>query len=270
MSENIAENIWRGEIMKISLNSETLYHFAKDAWAGALARAYETIAVSSKDTPFPFAPPPFALPAGISPDDAWPLIRAVRGALNTPEARGICRDMARDLHLHPAASNLLVGVPSFRLALPRPLQDMPAQIPALSLHRDTWYGLPTRSINVWVPLGDADCDNGVEFFPEFFQTHVSNTSDLFSYDAWKSGDKDTIFPSADHGVVRDLHPTRFLVKRGEALLFSSQHLHRTAQRPKSMRASIDFRVLLPDNFEPDCWPKNIDSAAPKRLDDFFD
>lgn len=121
-------------------------------------------------------------------------------------------------------------------------------------HRDTWYGHPQTLVTVWIPLHDLHEDETFVFYPERFAQPVANDSEIFDYDEWvargwglkigwqsRNAGVEARYP----GVVGDVDggaPAGFACKRGEILLFSGAHFHRTLpQQLGRTRFSLDFR-----------------------------
>ncbi len=123
-------------------------------------------------------------------------------------------------------------------------------------HRDTWYGHPAALITVWIPLDDLSPDETFVFYPDRFATPVPNDSEIFDYDEWvakgwglKIGwqHRNAGIEARYPGVVGDVEPGRalgFTCQRGEILLFSGAHFHRTLpQQLGRTRFSLDFRFV---------------------------
>ncbi|WP_198912707.1 hypothetical protein [Acetobacter musti] len=53
-------------------------------------------------------------------------------------------------------------------------------------HRDTWYSAPFCQINWWTPIYGITRDNGMAFFPKYFDTPIANNSEVYNYYKWNS------------------------------------------------------------------------------------
>lgn len=139
----------------------------------------------------------------------------------------------------------LLGVPnarifglSFRLLHP----NLPSHInnTALCLHRDTWYNLPEHSINVWVAITGCIKENTFRLYPSFFDQKV----EIVNYVDASSTQDTTIFPQAPPDIVKNEVFVSVEGNKGDALAFSSHHLHQSCHTPTTVRASLDFRFVV--------------------------
>ena len=128
--------------------------------------------------------------------------------------------------------------------------------PLYSTHRDTWYAHPQCQISWWIPLHDVEAEETFVFFPEYFARAVPNDSGAFDYDHWEQdrrglrigwqdpeAGRQALYPAC----TTDLEGARqlpFACRKGEVLLFSGAHLHRTlGHRAGRTRFSCDFRTV---------------------------
>jgi hypothetical protein len=134
--------------------------------------------------------------------------------------------------------------------------DNPRAAPVYYAHRDTWYAHPSSVVTVWTALDDLTADETFVFYPERFRTPVANDSEIFDYDAWvargwslKIGwqDRDAstkarypqVLGTDDYGRAEG-----FSCTRGEILLFSGAHFHRTLPQTRGRtRFSLDARLV---------------------------
>ena len=100
-------------------------------------------------------------------------------------------------------------------------------------HRDSWYSLPRRGVNIWIPC-TRHANNGVALVPQFFRTHL------------KVGRKDPV-TNNQRTLGIDLSKEPFLAppyEVGECLLFAGDHLHYSEpNRGDQTRVSWDYRVV---------------------------
>jgi hypothetical protein len=99
----------------------------------------------------------------------------------------------------------------------------------VTLHRDTWLGFPRAGFNFWIPVSSTPSAT-LEFYPCVFNAPVQleNINDL-----------DLLPVEQDLGTL--IVPP---VEYGQALLFSSRHLHGSAMNQTShTRVSWDYRLI---------------------------
>ena len=137
--------------------------------------------------------------------------------------------------------------------------ETPAAAAVYVHHRDTWYAHPQAVITGWLPLDDLDADETFVFYPERFAVPVPNDSGTFDYDRWvqdgwalkigwqdQAAGRQARYPAMTVDVrAPDLGaPLGFSCRRGELLVFSGAHLHRTLpQATGRARFSLDFRMV---------------------------
>lgn len=122
-------------------------------------------------------------------------------------------------------------------------------------HRDTWYANPQSMLTWWIPLHDVDATNSFTFFPECFERVVHNDSEIFNFDEWVSEDDKKLIGWQDKKTGLTARYPQLLeepqglqlpvvCRRGDLLLFSGQHLHRTQKHAlDKTRFSLDFRTI---------------------------
>ena len=123
-------------------------------------------------------------------------------------------------------------------------------------HRDIWYGHPKSLITWWIPLDSLIQEETFCFYPDFFHAPVANSSEIFDYEEWVSKGWDLKIGwqkvSQEHrnqypSISQDISEAKsigFSCQKGENILFSGAHLHRTL--PQSLgrtRFSLDFRIV---------------------------
>ncbi len=141
-------------------------------------------------------------------------------------------------------------------------------------HRDTWYAHPQTLITVWVPLDDLAPEETFVFYPECFARAVPNDSQIFDYDEWveqglglKIGwqSRNAGIEARYPGVVGEVdggEALGFGCVRGEILLFSGAHFHRTLpQNLGRTRFSLDFRFVYLCDHEKGMGAPNVDNRS---------
>ena len=134
--------------------------------------------------------------------------------------------------------------------------ENPRAAPVYYPHRDTWYAHPMSVVTIWTALDDLDENETFVFFPERFSRPVNNDSEVFDYDEWVSRgwslkigwqDRDASLLARYPSVVgeSDYGPAQgFKCERGEILLFSGAHFHKTLpQALGRTRFSLDARLV---------------------------
>jgi len=107
----------------------------------------------------------------------------------------------------------------------------------VSLHRDTWLGFPNKGINLWIPITDTPSAT-LKLYPKCLNKKLvlENRGHLDMVPAESEDLGNAIVPFIDYG---------------QALLFSSRHLHCSAENLSSRnRISWDYRLIFVDDFAP--------------------
>lgn len=118
----------------------------------------------------------------------------------------------------------------FRMAIP---SARIGSINAVPAHRDSWYRLPSQGINFWLACTN-DPEAGIEIFTEQFGKKIS---------------KSNVNPETQHHEIKDKSilnnpPLVPDFKRGDIIIFSGEHLHRTkTNNTENTRISWDYRIL---------------------------
>jgi hypothetical protein len=171
-----------------------------------------------------------------------------------PSYHEALRAVVRGVGLDPRE----VAFDPLRLRVVRSRGD--AEVPAARAvyypHRDTWYAHPQTLVAWWIPLDDLSEEETFVFYPERFDDAVPNDSEIFDYDDWvrdgwelKIGwqRKESGLTARYPGVVGEVDAGRavgFSCTRGQNLLFSGAHFHRTLpQASGRTRFSLDFRLV---------------------------
>ena len=119
-------------------------------------------------------------------------------------------------------------------------------------HRDTWYSQPAAQLNWWMPVYDYDERSGFEFYPDYFDRPIRNTSRDFNYYEWNAtGRKDAAkYITSDtrkqprpEEALDTSNRVALVVPAGGLMLFSSAQLHATVPNTSGRsRFSVDFRT----------------------------
>jgi hypothetical protein len=152
--------------------------------------------------------------------------------------------------------------------------DNPRAAPVYYPHRDTWYAHPQAVVAWWIPLHDLPAEQTFVFYPERFRRPVANGSARFEYGAWvrdgwdlKIGwqDRDAgleaEYPAAATALDAGAE-VGFACRRGDNLLFSGAHFHRTLPHAAGVtRYSLDFRVVDLDDHARGAGAPNVDNRS---------
>lgn len=151
--------------------------------------------------------------------------------------------------------------------------EIPSAAPLYYGHRDTWYTNPQTILTWWTALEDVDASNSFAFYPEFFNRPVANDSEVFDYAEWvETDDKKLIgWQDRETGLTADYpqlleephgRQEPLVCNRGDLLIFSGQHLHRThAQTTSKTRFSLDFRTVTYSDEGAGRGPANVDNRS---------
>ncbi len=153
----------------------------------------------------------------------------------------------------------------------------PRAAPVYYPHRDTWYAHPMSVVTMWTALDDLESEETFVFYPRHFRAPVDNDSEVFDYDEWVSRgwslkigwqDRDASlrarYPSV-LGNIKDAdygHEVGFSCRRGEILLFSGAHFHRTLpQALGRSRFSLDARLVHLGDHRAGLGAPNVDGRS---------
>jgi hypothetical protein len=139
-------------------------------------------------------------------------------------------------------------------------------------HRDTWYSAPFCQLNWWTPIYEITIDNGMAFYPKYFDAPIANNSEVYDYYRWnatratahldidgKSAER--VAPAAQ-APVTDSPDARYVVPPGGLILFSGAQLHASLPNHSGRtRFSVDFRTVHYDDVAQDRGVVNVDSAS---------
>ena len=137
-------------------------------------------------------------------------------------------------------------------------------------HRDCWYAGPFSQINYWTPIYPLTPDNGMAFYPQYFDQAIENNSSVYNYYRWNKSratahlDLDgssRIAPEAT-GSVADAVQVRYVVPPGGLIVFAGAQLHQSLPNGSGRtRFSIDFRTVHFDDVADGRGVPNVDTAS---------
>lgn len=137
-------------------------------------------------------------------------------------------------------------------------------------HRDCWYAGPFSQINYWMPVYPLTPDNGMAFYPEYFENPIKNNSEVYNYYRWNKSratahlDLDgssRIAPEAKESVT-DALQVRYVVPPGGLIVFAGAQLHQSLPNASGRtRYSIDFRTVHYDDVAQGRGVPNVDTAC---------
>jgi hypothetical protein len=215
---------------------------------------------------------PRARAAELENDDVFERVGRIRRTLfGDPDVHELLRAAVAVQGLDPR--EVAIDPPRLRAILPRGDAN-PAARAVYYVHRDTWYGHPRSLVTWWIPLDDLPADETFVFYPDHFARPVPNDSAAFDYDAWtkkglglrigwqdlEAGTRER-YPAV-HAAAPDGPVLGFACRRGENLLFSGAHLHRTLPQDKGRaRFSVDFRIVHLRDHERGLGAPDVDGRA---------
>ena len=140
---------------------------------------------------------------------------------------------------------------------------------AFKPHRDTWYSTPMCQLNWWLPVYEIEANNGMAFYPQYWNTPVRNSSAEFNYQDWNQtgrrqahhqGRTDTRKQSEALEALHVDDDLRLVTEPGGMVVFSAAQLHGTVPNTTDRtRISIDFRTVHLHELEADTGAPNLDS-----------
>jgi hypothetical protein len=137
-------------------------------------------------------------------------------------------------------------------------------------HRDTWYSAPTCQLNWWAPVFPFQRNNGMGFFPKYFNEAVPNTSETFNYYDWNSTQRGAAAQNVHSDTREQPKPLidiegesqRYVPPPGGMILFSGAQLHESVKNTtEEARYSIDFRTVHIDDVRTRTGAPNVDSKS---------
>lgn len=191
-------------------------------------------------------------------------LNRLREELAQPDWRGRCREFLTKL-----------GIPLEQFALDRfrlrgvapGAERIPAAAAAFYAHRDVWYANPQNQINLWLPLHEVDRSNSFGFYPELFEQPVDNDSETFDYEQFQAGGgfqstAQTLAHPRWLAAEQPEPPFAVELQRGQCLLFSAAHLHRSLPNHSGrIRFSLDMRLVHREEGEAGVGAPNCDNRS---------
>lgn len=210
---------------------------------------------------------PRTLHESLPPEDCARLLGKLKPAfIHHPEAKrlipALLEDLACDL------GKVYFDVPRLRSAYPGDYLSSGIAYP-FHAHRDTWYSAPMCQLNWWLPIYDIRPDNGMAFFPRYFDEPVRNSSEAFNYYRWnayrpavaefvKSDPREQ--PRLQQPIDRT--DIRLVCPPGGMIVFSGAQLHETVPNTSGVaRYSVDFRTVHLDDVLKRDGARNIDTRC---------
>ena len=142
---------------------------------------------------------------------------------------------------------------------------------AFKPHRDTWYSPPMCQLNWWLPVYEIEANNGMAFYPDYWDQPVKNSSNTWHYRLWnetgrklasQQGTKDDRKQSEALEALNLDPDLRLVPEQSGLMIFSAAHLHGTVPNTTNRtRISIDFRTVHLDELETDTGAQNMDSQC---------
>lgn len=135
-------------------------------------------------------------------------------------------------------------------------------------HRDNWWSAPMQQINFWMPLYEYESTSGMEFYPDYWDTEIPNSSDEFDYYDWNAHGRadaakmikaDTRKQPTATVPLELANTLRLVVPVGGAQVFAACHLHGASGNDTGRaRFSLDWRVVHVGDLESGHAPANLD------------
>jgi len=137
-------------------------------------------------------------------------------------------------------------------------------------HRDTWYSAPQCQINWWLPIYPITAENGLAFYPKYFDKPIANNSEVYNYYRWNAVSRGTasqhirtdtrVQPKPQEPVSGPVITP--LPEPGGMILFSGAQLHATVENTSGIaRYSIDFRTVHRNDAKERGGAANVDSRC---------
>jgi hypothetical protein len=146
----------------------------------------------------------------------------------------------------------------------------PAAAPAYYPHRDVWFANPSCQLNWWLPLFEVRQEQGLGFYPTYWEKPIKNDSSCFDYDEFLSSGGwqaygDGIKSQQHHSTIKEAlteAPVQLASAPDSLLLFAGAHLHASIPHNTSeTRFSVEFRSLSLDDLRAGRGAPNLDNAS---------
>ncbi len=136
-------------------------------------------------------------------------------------------------------------------------------------HRDTWWSAPMQQINLWMPVYEYEGSSGMEYFPDWWDEPVPNSSNEFDYYDWNANGRaaaatmiraDTRKQPKAVGPIELGEKLRLVVPVGGAQVFAGCQFHGAVGNETGVaRFSLDWRVVHLGDLRAGRGPANLDS-----------
>ncbi|PZO54443.1 MAG: hypothetical protein DCF16_05060 [Alphaproteobacteria bacterium] len=137
-------------------------------------------------------------------------------------------------------------------------------------HRDTWYSAPQCQLNWWLPIYPVDPNNGMGFYPRYFDAPIANNSEIYNYYEWNTKSRASAAAHVANDTRQQPKPQApvegvsqcYIVPPGGIILFSGAQLHETVPNTTDVaRYSIDFRTVHLDDVSAKRGAPNVDAKS---------
>jgi hypothetical protein len=138
-------------------------------------------------------------------------------------------------------------------------------------HRDTWYSAPQSQLNWWLPIYPVTDDEGMVFYPRYWNRAVKNGSHRYNYAEWNAQSRyvaaqqigidrrDQPKPEEEMDLSDDL---RLQGEAGSMVVFSGAQMHASLENLSGgTRFSVDFRTVHMDEVVGGSGSPNVDSEC---------
>ena len=135
-------------------------------------------------------------------------------------------------------------------------------------HRDNWWSAPMQQINFWMPFYEYESTSGMEFYPNYWDVEVPNTSNEFDYYDWNAHGREDAAKMITEDTRKQPKATipldlrnklRLVVPVGGAQVFAACHLHGAVGNDTGKaRFSLDWRVVHVADLASGRAPANLD------------
>jgi hypothetical protein len=146
----------------------------------------------------------------------------------------------------------------------------PAAALAYYPHRDAWFANPSCQLNWWMPLFEVKQEQGLGFYPSYWDKPIKNDSSCFDYDeflragGWQAYG-DGVKAVQHHPTVKEAiseEPVQLACAPDSLLLFAGAHLHASMpHNTKETRFSVEFRSISLDDLRARRGAPNVDNAS---------
>ena len=143
-------------------------------------------------------------------------------------------------------------------------------------HRDTWGVNIYSQLNWWSPLFDLEENRTFQFFPDYWQKPIKNTTAEWSLKKYLSAKKQAStetqppYPSAPECLTSPEKGNPALIEAGDWLIFSAAHLHGSIKNTSNKtRFNVEFRTVDKNHLWQKIEAPNVDNAATTKISAIF-